>query len=126
MIMKKNGACQHCKGNGYITVMTGDRNDYCGVVNEMCTECGGTGVNLVEATKADHIRSMNDEEMANAVFALYNKLGNGAMNDLSDLFCDGQAGCIAKSGEVRCSEKKVKSCILRWLQSPAEEGDNGR
>lgn len=73
-------------------------------------------------TNADRIRAMSDEEMVNAVIALYNKLGSGAMNDLSDLFCDGQAGCITKSGVVRCSEKKEKSCVLRWLQSPAKEG----
>lgn len=73
-------------------------------------------------TQADRIRAMSDEEMANAVIALYNKLGSGAMNDLSDLFCDGQAGCITKSGVVRCSEMKEKSCVLRWLQSPAKEG----
>lgn len=120
--MKKNVACQACKGKGYNTVMTGDRNDYCGVINETCSECEGTGVILVDASTADCIRAMSDEEMANAFYVLYNKTCSGAMNDLSDLFCDGQAGCITKSGTVRCSEKKAKSCILRWLQSPAEEG----
>lgn len=119
--MPKRIDCNECKGKGHIT-LTRMFNDYCGIGCEPCEACGGKGYFEVPNTNADRIRAMSDEELANSFYALYNKLCSGAMNDLSDLFCDGQAGCITKSGAVRCSEKKEKSCVLRWLQSPAEEG----
>ena len=74
-------------------------------------------------TMADRIRSMSDEELAKAFYDLYIKISvKGSMNDLSDLFCDGKAGCITKRGNIRCSVKKEKACVLRFLQQPAKEG----
>jgi len=35
--------CPECNGNGWITVMNGDKNDYCGVDNIPCQRCNGTG-----------------------------------------------------------------------------------
>ena len=73
-------------------------------------------------TRADQIRAMTDEQMAEEIHRLYIKISvKGTMNDISDLFCDGKAGCITKRGNIRCSNKKEKACILRFLQQPAGE-----
>ena len=100
--MKKNIACPTCKGNGYITVMTGRRGDYCGVMNEPCSECDGTGLNLVDMTNADRIRAMSDEELAAVIIC---PKENGAQID----------ACVGQS----CME-----CSLEWLQQPVEVNDN--
>lgn len=75
-------------------------------------------------TIADQIRAMSDEQLAEKFYDLYRKLMSAEMNDLSDLFCDGNANCITKTGNIRCTPKKEKACVLRWLQRPAEEGDH--
>lgn len=68
-------------------------------------------------TNADRIRAMSDEEMTERIFELYNNDTEG----LSNLFCDGKAGCIVGNGDIECNDDRVKACILRWLQQPAEE-----
>ena len=73
-------------------------------------------------TRADQIRAMTDEQMAEAMHKLYIQISvKRTMNDISDLFCDGKAGCITKRGNIRCSNKKEKACILRFLQQPVKE-----
>lgn len=73
-------------------------------------------------TRADQTRAMTDEQLADAFYKVYCELGRGGPKDLSNLFCDGKAGCITKDGNIRCSEKKVRACILRWFRQPVEEG----
>ena len=73
-------------------------------------------------TRADQTRAMTDEQLADAFYKVYCELGSGGPKDLSNLFCDGKAGCVTKNGDVRCSEKKVRACILRWFRQPVEEG----
>lgn len=73
--------------------------------------------------RADRIRAMSNEELAEAFHDLYRQLFvEGTLIDLSLLFCDGKAGCITKRGNIRCTPKKEKACVLRWLQQPVEEG----
>ena len=74
-------------------------------------------------TNGDRFRAMTDEQLADALYKVYCELGSGGEKDLSNLFCDGKAGCITKDGNIRCSEKKVRACILRWFQSPVKEGE---
>ena len=77
-------------------------------------------------TKADMIRSMSDEQMAEAFYNLVDNIQTGNMNDLSDLYCDGKNGCIDKDGNITCTPDMEKACVLRWLRSPAkEENGNG-
>ena len=77
-------------------------------------------------TKADQIRSMSDEQIAEAFYNLVDNLQTGTMNDLSDLYCDGKNGCIDKDGNITCTPDMEKTCVLRWLRSPAkEETGNG-
>ena len=71
-------------------------------------------------THADQLRAMSDEQLADAFYKVYCELGRGGPKDLSSLFCDGKAGCITKDGNIRCSEKKVRACILRWFRQPVE------
>lgn len=94
--MKKNIACPNCKGNGYITIMTGNRNDYCGVASKMCPACDGTGVQLADVTNADRIRAMSDEELA-----------------------EWMAECNAYGENADASQ------WMPWLKQPAQEVDNG-
>ena len=75
-------------------------------------------------TRVDQFRSMTDEQLADALYKVYCELGRGGPKDLSSLFCDGKAGCITKNGNIRCSEKKVRACILRWFRQPVEERQN--
>ena len=49
-------------------------------------------------TNADHIRAMNDEELANVV-------ANGV-------------GCVLKA--PHCMDVDCTPCILKWLKQPAE------
>lgn len=72
------------------------------------------------ATRADQLRAMTDEQLADALYKVYCELGRCGLKDLSNLFCDGKAGCITKNGNIRCSEKKVRACILRWFRQPVE------
>lgn len=55
------------------------------------------------------------QELAEAIFSVMDR-------DISDLFCDGKAGCIDKDGEViRCEDEDIKACITRWLRTPADK-----
>ena len=65
--------------------------------------------------RADYIRSLSDDELAQEIYSLNEKLNQGTMNDLSDLYCDGKAGCITKRGNIRCNAKRENACVLRWL-----------
>ena len=75
-------------------------------------------------TIADLIRSMSDEELTDAIHRVYSKLSDGSMNDFSNLFCDGENGCIDADGNITCSPDMEKACVLRWLRSPAKEESN--
>lgn len=75
-------------------------------------------------TRGEQLRAMSDEQLADALYKVYCEFGCGGPKDLSSLFCDGKAGCITKNGNIRCSEKKVRACILRWLRQPVEERQN--
>lgn len=72
-------------------------------------------------TNADLIRSMSDEQIAEAFYNLVDNLQTGTMDDLSCLFCDGKNGCIDADGNITCSPDMEKACVLRWLRSPAKE-----
>lgn len=102
--MKKNIACPNCKGKGYNTVVTGDRNDYCGVANEMCPECNGTGLKLADMTNADRIRAMSNEELAKFI---------------PDWSYTGACKCDEQP-YVDCNNECDK-CVLEWLKQPAED-----
>lgn len=88
----------------------------------------GLGLNPVVQTcsdespsNADRIRAMSDEELADAIYGLCEKLSDGTLHDISNLYCDGKADCITTAGDIRCDEKKERGCVLRWLRQPVEE-----
>ena len=112
--MKKSIPCQACEGRGCNTVMTGVRGDYCGVMNESCPECNGTGVKLVDMTNADRIRAMDDEDLAE-VLLLFNHL------ECRIPFCKNLPQCEELlDTEEGVPEEKCKQCLLDWLRQPAE------
>lgn len=45
--------------------------------------------------------------------------------DVTNLFCDGEAGCITEDGDVECNDDRRRECIKRWLNSPVKEVQNG-
>ena len=94
--MKKQTACPVCRGRGTITVITGNRNDICGVKNETCPSCGGTGMNMENVTNADRIREMNDEELREFLCQT---------TDCSVCAWGGYSGCE----------------LMKWLQQPVKE-----
>lgn len=103
--MKKLIQCPECKGKGYFTLMTGDGNDYCGVIGQACSSCGGSGALEVDMTRADRIRAMSDEELA-AYWA-----------DHYDEFCP----CLEECGDALNQNQEIPAekcigCALRWLQ----------
>lgn len=81
----------------------------------------GTTGSLREQTVVASIRSKTDEELADAIYEFNDRLQNGTLNDLSDLFCDGKNGCIDKDGNITCTPDMEKACVLRWLRSLAKE-----
>lgn len=103
--MKKKIPCPDCKGTGGRTVMTGIRTDPCGVAFERCQTCDGNGIISVDATRADRIRAMSDEELA-AYWA-----------DHYDEFCP----CLEECGDALNQNQEIPAekcigCTLRWLQ----------
>ena len=66
-------------------------------------------------TKADRIRAMSDEEIAEYVC-------RNSINTLCDIICGGECNAIAtlkKSGDWACKE-----IVMKWLQQPVEEDDH--
>ena len=107
--MKKLIVCTNCKGNGYFTVMTGDPNDYCGVIGKKCSVCDGAGALEVDMTIADYIRSMSDEDLA--VF----------WSEHYDDFCISKPECgqfINDGTDI--PDEWCAACVLAWLQKPVE------
>lgn len=70
-------------------------------------------------TRADTIRTMSDEALADKVYALRRYLYDTPF-DFTKQWCDGQ-GC--KEDRGYCPEKKRIGCVLRWLQTPVPEGN---
>lgn len=68
-------------------------------------------------TIADRIRATDDVELMNRVYELYVLLSEFGHYELAEQFCDGKAEC---AGGEDCNEDRLKACILRWLQQPAE------
>ena len=75
-----------------------------------CVECGLLRKNYKPMTNADRIRSMTDEELAD--FLDRWEIGDV---DYSKTFCD------LCDGQYDCHD----DCLMDWLKSPVEEGDNG-
>ncbi len=74
-------------------------------------------------TKADRIRALRDEELADILNSLYLVLSDEGYFDFGKMFCDGKAGCITEDGDIICDDTRRKACIVRWLQRPAEENE---
>ena len=72
---------------------------------------GPTNWKPLPVTHADRIRAMSDEELAAAIWAVFND-----SEYLVGQFCDGGAGCRLDNGDFDCNEAKEKCCILRWLR----------
>ena len=104
--MKKLIRCPECKGNGYFTVVTGDRNDYCGVIGQACSSCGGSGAMEVDMTRADRIRAMSDEELARYAY----QVGDTP-------FCRNLKECEEMlDKDIEIPDEKCIACALRWMQ----------
>lgn len=69
-------------------------------------------------TIADRIRATDDVELMNRVYELYALLSEFGHYELAEQFCDCKAEC---AGGEDCNEDRLKACILRWLQQPAED-----
>jgi hypothetical protein len=69
-------------------------------------------------TIADRIRATDDVELMNRIYELYVLLSEFGHYELAEQFCDGKAEC---AGGEDCNEDRLKACILRWLQRPAED-----
>lgn len=92
-------------------------------VPEICLKCEyvhGEPSNWKEKTmtNADRIRRTDDVELMNRIYELHVLLSEFGHYELAEQFCDCKAEC--HDGED-CNEDRLKACILRWLQRPAEE-----
>lgn len=104
--MKKQIACPHCQGKGFIT-LAAVVDDLCGIGSKLCAECGGTGLQETDMTNADRIRSMTDEELV------------GFINHFN--VCDNRT-----SDECRISYCAVcEICVLDWLRDPVKPIQEG-
>lgn len=129
--MKKNIACPSCKGKGFNVIITGDRNDYCGIGSEMCSVCGGTGVQEVGMTNADRIRAMSDEELGNFLINVAYAGNDPWCIPFTRKFCDNcptYEGTIVETGQTmdfhECDFADGKcphgSDVVWWLKQAAE------
>lgn len=110
--MKKNIDCPECEGKGFRTIITGDRNDYCGIGSIKCFACDGTGVKGVAMTNADKIRAMSDKELA--AF-------------LAGKFTDHETMKAVQKGEMLTATYVSEmahtwyAAWMQWLRQPAED-----
>ena len=63
-----------------------------------------TDKNVGKITNADRIRSMSDEELAEAIISI--------------------PMCVGTDDDKDCEKDGCKDCFLNWLQQPAEEDDH--
>ena len=68
-------------------------------------------------TNADRIRRTDDVVLMNRIYELYVLMSEFGHYELAEQFCDCKAEC---AGGEDCNEDRLKACILRWLQRPAE------
>lgn len=106
--------CPMCLGQGAVGVFVRNR----------CKDCDGKGWLTVPMSRAEQVREMTDEEMAQVMLAICRSSLNDS-GDLYELWCDEKGGCIGPNGEDfcpdGCSEEMQLSCILRYLRAPADE-----
>ena len=107
-------ACQHCRNNPMATdvwtnkTVTVDHIDAKPFGNglDVCPVCGKPTTIGKPQTKADQIRNMSDEKLAEVLINLPNHLGCNDPND----------GCMMDFSENElCSE-----CVLKWLRQEVE------
>ena len=74
---------------------------------------------IPKQTNADRIRTMTDEELADAMLAI-NEIGEAVP------FCGNSTRCneILEAGEL-IPEGMCKQCLIAWLQSEVEVKNNG-
>ena len=63
-----------------------------------------TDKNVEKMTKADRIRAMSDEELAEFISSI--------------------PLCVGEDEELNCEIDVCKECFLKWIQQPAEEDDH--
>lgn len=90
--------------------------------NEACEYYDGTGARCIP-TVADRIRSMSDEQLAEAIHDLYLRISDHEF-DLSELWCQPEMhGLCTGSQQDRllfCNTEERLKCIMCYLNSPAE------
>ena len=81
---------------------------------------------VADISNGDRIRTMSDEELAEKLFWIYRLSTEHEFEDISRNWCDMAGGCIPEcEEETGCDEEKHKACIMRWLRTPAKEGNCG-
>ena len=95
----KKLVCYNCGGHGFITATYEN-----GQTSAICPVCGGIGTHEIQMTNADRIRSMTDEELAEAIISI--------------------PMCVGTDDDKDCEKDGCKDCFLNWLQMPAEEDDH--
>lgn len=106
--------CPECDGKGHIArkeyTDNGDGTATVTVWNESCPTCKGWGNIEVPMTKADEIRAMNDEDLAEQ-FAIVMVAGMEAITEIFNLPCPDRISMIANA--------KLK--VQRMLAESVEE-----
>ena len=95
----KKIVCYNCGGHGFITTTYEN-----GQTSAICPVCGGIGSHEIQMTKADRIRAMSDDELAEFLWDF----------NLADV-------STVKMGEF--GPHMFRYRLKEWLQQPAEEDD---
>ena len=82
----------------------------------VCHRCGRTKPMRTTVTNADRIRAMSDEEIAEYVC-------HNSFNTLCDIICGGEGNAIATL--KKAGGWAGKEIVMKWLQQPAEDDENG-
>lgn len=109
--MKKQITCTVCGGRGFVSWIN-STGDTCSTGSKTCPHCNGTGLREVDATNADHIRSMTDEELADY-------MSEHSIDDFCYIICGGECKAVAtfnKTPFQRCRE-----IVSDWLKQPYKE-----
>ena len=105
--------CRRCLGKGVCFDAAWNR----------CPECTGRGWVTEPLTRADWLRDMTDEEMAQRILKLSQSRVNNDDGHLYKLWCDDCGACKDRpenTGEC-CTELEQIDCILRFLRTPVTE-----
>jgi len=105
--------CRYCKLCGWANDGDKDFFGWCEIhLESYDTDEPRDCPDYIQASNADRLRVMSDEELAN-------EMRKRSISTICDIVCQGECKAIATLNKT--SNEVCKEIIMKWLQQPAEE-----